>query len=223
MELKKQEVNMALEELSKFREEYRIGSLSVQDMDSDPFVMFGKWFRDAVSGGVKEPNAMALATTTSEGRPSVRMVLLKSAGPDGFVFFTNYNSRKAVEISATSHASVLFFWQELERQLRIEGRIEKVSPAESDAYFMERPFESRIGAIISPQSQVIPGREFIERGMDALRNMNTDMLLKRPEYWGGYRLIPDTFEFWQGRENRLHDRFQYQNRGKSWVIHRLAP
>lgn len=214
---------MALEELSKFREEYRIGSLSVQDMDINPFVMFGKWFQDAISGGVKEPNAMALATATPDGKPSVRMVLLKSAGPDGFVFYTNYNSRKAGELTATAQASVLFFWQELERQLRIEGIVEKVSPEESDAYFMERPFESRIGAIISPQSQVIPGREFIERGMDALRTMNNEMLLKRPEYWGGYRLIPESFEFWQGRENRLHDRFRYQKHKDSWVIHRLAP
>jgi pyridoxamine 5'-phosphate oxidase len=214
---------MGLDELSKFREEYRNGSLSVQDMNHDPNIMFAKWFQDAISAGVREPNAMALATATSEGRPSVRMVLLKNADEKGFVFYTNYNSRKAGELSDSGFASVLFFWQELERQVRIEGQVIKVSAAESDAYFAERPFESRIGAFISPQSQVIPGREFIERGMDALRNTKPDSLLKRPEYWGGYRILPEKFEFWQGRENRLHDRFQYIRTQSGWVIHRLAP
>jgi len=214
---------MALDELSKFREEYRNGSLSVQEMNHNPFAMFARWFQDAVSASVREPNAMSLATATPDGRPSVRMVLLKNADEQGFVFYTNYNSRKAGEISDSGFASVLFFWQELERQVRIEGKVEKVSAEESDAYFSERPFESRIGAIISPQSQVIPGREFIERGMDALRSSSSEFLLKRPEYWGGYRIIPETFEFWQGRENRLHDRFQYKRMPNGWVIHRLAP
>jgi pyridoxamine 5'-phosphate oxidase len=173
-----------------------------------------------------EPNAMTLATATASGRPSARIVLLKSFDHQGFVFFTNYESRKANHLAENPNAALLFCWLELERQIRIEGRVEKVDEAESLEYFQSRPKESQIGAWASPQSRVIPNRSFIEEKVQAIQNQYfTDDLLPLPPFWGGYRVIPDRFEFWQGRESRLHDRIVYQQApGKQeWQIVRLGP
>jgi pyridoxamine 5'-phosphate oxidase len=167
---------------------------------------------------------MTLATATPLGRPSARMVLLRGADERGFSFFTNYESRKARELEANPYAALVFFWHELERQVRIEGRVERVSPDESDRYFHSRPRGARIGAWASPQSQVIAGREVLESRYSESENRHPDETIPRPANWGGYRLIPDSIEFWQGRPNRLHDRLRYTLRpGRSWLIERLAP
>jgi pyridoxamine 5'-phosphate oxidase len=151
------------------------------------------------------------------------MVLLKDFDQRGFVFYTNFNSRKGRDLQHNRACSLLFYWKELERQVRVEGVVEKIGDTEADAYFAARPFESRLGAYISPQSEIIPGREYLEQSMERIRSSIDTGLLSRPEYWGGYRVVPDSIEFWQGRENRLHDRFRYLDINGDWAIHRLAP
>ena len=213
-------------DLSAMRQNYKQESLTEHDVSSDPFIQFRDWFTEAIDGQVMEPNAMTLATATASGRPSARIVLLKSFDHQGFVFFTNYESRKANHLAENPNAALLFCWLELERQIRIEGRVEKVDEAESLEYFQSRPKESQIGAWASPQSRVIPNRSFIEEKVQAIQNQYfTDDLLPLPPFWGGYRVIPDRFEFWQGRESRLHDRIVYQQApGKQeWQIVRLGP
>ncbi len=196
--------------------------LSEKTILEDPFRQFTKWFGDAVETGVPEPDAMFLATVNKEGKPSGRVVLLKEFSEKGFVFFTNYNSRKGSDISVNPLVALVFHWKELERQVRITGRATKVNRSESDRYFSSRPLGSRVSAIVSPQSMIIPGKEMLEQKMEQIISSG-EMDVKRPEHWGGYRIKPDSFEFWQGREHRLHDRFRFcRFRGK-WKIERLAP
>lgn len=185
---------------------------------------FDKWWEEAVQSQIDEVNAMTLATANKEGRPGARIVLLKGVEPDGFVFFTNYNSNKGKDIAENPFATLLFFWKELERQVKIEGSISKVSEADSDAYFYSRPEGSRLGAWASPQSTAIASREVIERNITELQKRFEGKAIDRPPHWGGYIVKPTLIEFWQGRSNRLHDRIQYSlNEKREWQIERLAP
>jgi pyridoxamine 5'-phosphate oxidase len=194
------------------------------DVDPDPIRQFMIWFDEAAQGGVAESNATALATATPDGRPSARMVLLRGVDERGFTFFTNYESRKARELEANPHAAIVFFWHEHERQVRVEGRVERVSGDESDRYFQSRPRGARIGAWASPQSEVLAGRELLESRYLALESAYSESEVPRPANWGGYRLVPESIEFWQGRPNRLHDRLRYtKSRSGGWRIERLAP
>jgi len=214
---------MSSEDLTNLRREYRSSTLDELDVDLNPFVQFDKWFQQTLNARVPEPNAMVLATATPEGRPSVRMVLLKSFDERGFVFFTNYESRKSVELLLNAHAALLFYWQELERQVRIEGSVEKVSRKETEEYFQTRPPESKLGAWASKQSSVIPGRGVLEQKAADLKEKYRDQDVPAPPFWGGFRVQPTIFEFWQGRANRLHDRIRYTLSGGVWTIERLSP
>ena len=208
--------------LGDLRREYLGRPLSEADADPDPFVQFTRWF-EQVRAIETDPHAMALATATSEGRASVRNVLLKGIDEGGFVFFTNYGSRKARELDATAWASLLFTWRSVERQVRVDGRVDKVSPAQSDEYWATRHVESRWSVYASPQSEVVDSRETLElRYQTAREQYGTEV--PRPDWWGGYRVVPEEFEFWQGRPNRLHDRLRYRRRADgSWLRDRLAP
>jgi pyridoxamine 5'-phosphate oxidase len=188
-----------------------------------PLALFKEWYRDAERAGTKLPEAMALATSTRTGGPSVRMVLMRGVSRRGFEFFTNYNSRKAVEIAANPRAAMVFHWPLLERQVRIEGRIHKLTREESDRYFRSRARESRLSAWISPQSEEIPDRAFLERAFERAQKRYSRKAIPRPPFWGGFRLIPHQIEFWQGRPYRLHDRICYRKRGARWRIARLGP
>jgi pyridoxamine 5'-phosphate oxidase len=204
------------------RRDYLGEPLNESDSDADPFAQFARWFEQARQTEV-DPTTMALATATREGRPSVRNVLLKGVDPRGFVFYTNYGSRKARELEATGRASLLFTWRSLERQVRVDGTVERVTAAESDAYFATRPIESRLSVYASKQSEVVDSRETLELLFNAARERFEDAV-PRPDWWGGYRVIPDEFEFWQGRPSRLHDRLRYQGHtGSPWRRERLAP
>ncbi|MBX2992353.1 MAG: pyridoxamine 5'-phosphate oxidase [Bacteroidetes bacterium] len=194
-----------------------------KDAAANPIVEFQRWFDDATKAGIPDANAMALATATRAGKPSARIVLLKSFDDRGFCFFTNYSSEKGQQIAENPDAALVFFWQPLHRQVRIEGTIVRMTDADSDEYFRTRPRESQIGALVSPQSRVIPGREFLEERYRQLSQKYQDMVIPRPEHWGGFRLVPDSIEFWQGRENRLHDRLVYRKIGDGWRVERLAP
>jgi len=203
---------------------YSDDSVDESTIDRDPLVLFRSWLDEAIAAGIHLAEAMTLATATREGRPSARLVLLKQADERGFVFYTNYNSRKAAELDANPQASLVFYWPQFERQVRVEGTVEKTSAAESDAYFKTRPRESQIGALASPQSQVIPSREYLEQQAGELEEFYEGRDVKRPSHWGGYRLRAERIEFWKGRPSRLHDRIVYE-RGpdESWSISRLAP
>ncbi len=206
------------------RKNYDKHSLLEASVLKNPFEQFAFWYKEATEEEkIIEPNVVTLATATVNAKPSVRIVLLKEFSPSGFVFYTNYNSKKGKELTQNPQASLLFFWDVLERQVRIEGVVKKVAPAQSDEYFKSRPVESRLGAIASPQSQVITSREVIEEKIGAIRNQQSEDEIERPEYWGGYILIPDYFEFWQGRPNRVHDRLSFTKQGDSWGMNRLAP
>jgi len=198
-------------------------SLSEGDVELDPFLQFTRWWKEAVGSDITEVNAMTLATCNKEGMPSARTVLLKDYDKSGFVFFSNYESRKAKDIDENPQASLLFFWKELERQVRIEGRIEKVDATESDSYFHSRPEGSRIGAWASPQSRVVRSRDVIEENVRRYQAAFEQAPIPRPPHWGGYRVIPVHIEFWQGRPSRLHDRILYSIEADSWKISRLAP
>lgn len=210
-------------DIASIRKEYALKQLDESEVDKNPFVQFGLWFDDAVKAEVNEPNAMILSTVSSEGRPASRVVLLKGFDENGFTFFTNYKSRKALHIETNPFASLLFFWPELERQIRIEGEIIKVSPEESDEYFNSRPEGSKIGAWVSPQSSVIKSRGFLESIKMLIEDKFANRPISRPPNWGGFRLNPNLIEFWQGRPNRLHDRVQYSLSNGNWKIERLAP
>ena len=210
-------------DLNNFRKEYDREELSKNNLSPDPFRQFDAWFNDAIEYGIEEPNAMVLSTVSLFNRPSSRIVLLKDYNSKGFAFFTNYNSKKGKQIENSPFGALLFPWHEVERQIRIEGKIEKLSDQESDAYFHSRPADSRISAIISPQSEEISSRKYLEELEQKFREEFSDNVIQRPANWGGYRLVPDLFEFWQGRKNRLHDRFEYMFVDGSWKIRRLAP
>jgi pyridoxamine 5'-phosphate oxidase len=214
-----------MKNISHIRTDYIKGELSKPLVDSDPLKQFEQWMHHAFDANVLEPTAMSLATVSKEGKARARIVLLKYYNEKGFVFFTNYESDKAVDINANKNAALLFFWKELERQVRIEGSIKVLDKEQSDYYFRERPFQSRVSAVVSPQSQEIPNRAFLlNKHKDLIQDYSKKQeSLERPSYWGGYRLIPDHYEFWQGRANRLHDRIAYSIEKNIWIKKRLAP
>lgn len=214
---------MNRDKLADMREVYEYSELLESNVDKNPLMQFNKWMQAAIKNELFEPNAMSIATVNAEGQPSCRTVLLKDIIEGNFVFYTNYESKKGQEIAATGKGAILFWWREHERQVRIEGKIEKVSASVSNAYFQKRPSGSRIGAIASPQSQVVQDRSELDDLYKKAEANFVDGETECPIYWGGYQLIPNLFEFWQGRKNRLHDRIQYLKDGDSWKIERLAP
>jgi len=210
--------------IADIRTDYRFKSFSEQDVMPDPFSQFEAWFNESLEAKVNEPNAMTLATVKHDGSPSARVVLLKHFDEKGFVFFTNHNSNKGHELTHHSEAALVFFWPELFRQVRVEGRVSRVDKEASDNYFNGRPYASRISAHVSPQSQVIPGRDFLEKRFNELEKKYENTEIPRPENWGGYCVSPERIEFWQGRENRLHDRFLFcRKENGTWQRDRLAP
>lgn len=210
--------------IADIRKVYQLKSLLEKDVDANPIKQFKSWWQQAIESKIEEPNAMTLATCDASGKPSARIVLLKEIKENGFVFFTNYLSRKGKEIEKNPFVSLLFFWKELERQVRIEGHIKKISPEESDEYFSQRPVESRIGAWSSPQSEVIANREILQKNVEEYNLKFSTQPIPRPEYWGGYIVLPNRMEFWQGRPGRLHDRLQYSlSENNEWIMKRLAP
>jgi pyridoxamine 5'-phosphate oxidase len=209
--------------VANIRREYLGEPLSEVHSDPDPMRQFAHWF-EQVRHTESDPTAMALATASPEGRPSVRTVLLKGMDDRGYIFYTNYESRKAREMEATGRASLLFFWASVERQVRIDGTVERISPVESDAYFETRPLDSRLSVYASKQSEAIESRDVLEEAFDRVKRTFGDGAVPRPEWWGGYRIVPDEFEFWQGRTSRLHDRLRYvKSADGSWRRERLAP
>ena len=210
--------------VADLRKEYILNGLSEGDVDADPIRQFRLWFDQALAAGLAEPNAMTVATATLDGRPSARMLLIKGVDERGFVFFTNYESRKGQELAGNPYAALVFYWAELERQVRIEGMVERVAPAESDAYFHSRPLGSQLGAAASHQSQVLASRAELEQRIANLAAAHADHKLPRPQHWGGFRVVPTVIEFWQGRPSRLHDRLRYRrDEASAWVIDRLSP
>lgn len=210
-------------DLADFRKEYSDRGLSRSEMNADPVAQFCIWFDHATAAGIREPNAMTLATVDDAGMPCQRTVLLKSFDGDGFVFFTNYESRKAAQMVGNPQVSLLFPWITLERQVSVQGRVEKIASAESQEYFSSRPRESQIGAWVSNQSEVIPSREFLTQKLAAIRERFAEGEIPLPPFWGGYRVVPSRFEFWQGGPARLHDRFRYWQDAGAWRMERLSP
>ena len=214
---------MGILDLAAIRKDYALSSLTERDVDADPIRQFERWFADALSAQVLEPNAMTLATATRDGSPSARIVLLKGVDAHGFTFFTDYRSRKGAELTENPLAALTFLWKEIERQVRIAGAVSRVSSAESDAYFRSRPPGSRLGAWASHQSAVIASREALEERLrDVTRQFPTDDI-PLPPHWGGFRVVPDEIEFWQGLPSRLHDRLRYHREPSGWRIERLSP
>jgi pyridoxamine 5'-phosphate oxidase len=210
------------EAIANIRKDYKLKSLLEEDVKKNPIEQFSVWWDEAINSDITEVNAMTLATTTADGVPAARIMLLKNFTNDGFIFFTNYLSRKGTTLSQNPHAALVFFWKELERQVRVEGTVSKVSEQESDAYFKSRPVGSRIGAWASPQSTPIDGRHIIEENVSKYsKQFGED--IPRPPYWGGFILQPSKVEFWQGRSSRLHDRILYTRLDNEWSIERLAP
>lgn len=210
--------------VADLRKDYRRQTLELADLSPDPIQQFDRWWQEVLAAEIPEPNGMTLATATPAGKPSARIVLLKGFDARGFVFYSNHLSRKGEEIEANPQAALVFWWEPLERQVRIEGTIGKIDPQESDAYFYSRPRSSRLGAWASDQSQMIDGREGLEsRLQDLERQYGDTEAIPRPPHWGGFRVVPDRIEFWQGRPSRLHDRLCYLKQSEGWSIVRLSP
>jgi pyridoxamine 5'-phosphate oxidase len=209
--------------IADLRREYTLASLDLPDVATDPIEQFRRWFEEARRAELLEVNAMTLATCTRDGDPSARIVLLKEVTASGFVFFTDYRSHKGNDLADNPRAALVFFWKEIERQVRVAGTVHRLDPAESAAYFSSRPLGSRIGAWASVQSAVIPGRDWLEAEVARVAAAYPDGDVPLPPHWGGYRVVPHTLEFWQGRESRLHDRVRYRNGDDGWVIERLSP
>ena len=209
--------------IADIRTDYRRASLTEADVDADPIVQFTRWFDAALAAQVAEPNAMCLATATPNAYPSARIVLLKGVDARGFVFYTDYRSRKGQELADNPHASLCFFWPELERQVRIAGAVQRVSRAESTEYFTSRPLPSRIGAWTSHQSSVLASRAVLEAELAANAERFRDDVVPLPDHWGGFRVVPEEIEFWQGRESRLHDRIAFRRVAGAWSVVRLSP
>ena len=214
---------MESQKLARMREEYSREGLDERAAGTDPLALFGSWLDDAITAKVYEPNAMALATTSADGHPSVRVVLLKGIDDAGLTFFTNYDSRKGRELSANPWAAAVLLWHPLQRQVRFEGAVAMIDPAESDAYFRSRPHGSQLGAAASPQSAVIADRAELEARLAAVEGAYVDKEVPRPPNWGGYRIGAESIEFWQGRRGRLHDRLRFTRDGDAWRCERLAP
>lgn len=214
---------MAASDIAAMRRDYRLAVLDEATAGAEPVIFFQKWLEEAVAAQVDEANAMTLATAGADGQPHARIVLLKGVQEDGFVFFTNYESNKGRQLEANHRAALLFFWKELERQVRIEGRVQVLDEKSSDAYYHSRPMGSQIGAWASPQSQVIPDRAFLESRVAEATATFHDKPIRRPHFWGGYLLLPESIEFWQGRPSRLHDRILYVKENEGWQKFRLAP
>lgn len=211
--------------LSSMRISYELDHLGDTEVDPDPFIQFSSWFDEATASGVSEANAMMVSTIDEAGQPSSRVVLMKQFSADGFVFYSNYESRKGRDISSHPQVAALFYWPSLQRQVRVTGVAMRLSPEASDTYFQNRPRGSQIGAIVSPQSQDVPNRQWLEDHFaKAEQDFENVESLQRPEHWGGYRILPEAIEFWQGRPNRMHDRVRYERKSEgNWSIHRLAP
>lgn len=214
---------MKMDYLHNMRREYETGELYEKDLTSDPLEMFGRWLQEAVNAGISEPNAMTLATASVEGRPSARVVLLKEVNTQGFVFYTNYLSRKGHELLLNPHVALVFDWHEMERQVRIEGSAERVTAEESDAYFNSRPENAKIGAWTSPQSKIVKDRIALDELLKVTEQKFANKTIHRPDHWGGFLIRPTVVEFWQGRPNRLHDRIACYKTEEGWSMHRLAP
>lgn len=210
--------------IADLRQNYTLTGLSEADIDSDPIAQFGVWFQQALDADLIEPNAMTLATATPDGKPTARIVLLKGVDEEGFVFYTNYESQKGQQLIANPYAALVFLWDKLERQIRIEGKVVKLDIKESEEYFQSRPKASQLGAWASNQSRVIPNREVLEQRLEDLKTEYKDETVPIPQHWGGFRVIPNRIEFWQGRPSRLHDRLVYDLQDdSSWQVQRLSP
>ncbi|HBQ60547.1 MAG TPA: pyridoxamine 5'-phosphate oxidase [Balneolaceae bacterium] len=214
---------MKNEKLQQLREEYSKNSLDENDVESDPIMQFERWMKEAIDSQVPEPNAMTLSTVDMQNKPHSRVVLLKEVEDDQFVFYTNYASDKGDELDENPNVSLCFLWLELERQVRIEGTVEKVPQEHSEEYFKQRPYKSQLGALASNQSSVVPNREFLEDRFKELEEQYSEGEVPMPETWGGYKVKPEALEFWQGRRSRLHDRIKYEKVGSKWDIKRLSP
>ena len=209
--------------IADIRKDYKLRSFLESEAASNPFVQFKEWWNDAIASNIDEVNAMTLATVNAAGKPSARIVLLKGMSEEGYEFYTNYESHKAKEMAGNSNVALVFFWKELERQIRIEGTVKKAPEDVSDIYFNSRPEESRIGAWSSPQSKIIPSRETLEKNVLDIKDKFEGKEITRPTFWGGYTVEPILYEFWQGRSNRLHDRIEYVKNETGWIKRRLAP